>query len=142
MADRDSRAHRARSILVCVYYKVAVPDLRLAIARVRDFQRTLGERRPGLAMEVLVRSEACPAASTAAVAAGSEAAVTAPAVADVTLMETYRLISPAPTDPLALACVAAPGVAELLSDIDAAATPLAPLLRGPRHLEVFAPCAS
>jgi hypothetical protein len=141
MSDHDFRAHPPLSTLVCVYYKVAASDRSLAIARVRDFQRTLGERRPGLTMEVLLRCEACPAAFAAAVAPGSEAASAAPAAADVTLMETYRLPSPAPSDPRAAATAESSTVAQLLADIESAAAPLAPLLRGPRHLEVFTPCA-
>lgn len=118
------------SLLVCVYYRVTPSDQRVAIARAREFQRTLLERHPGLAMEVLVRSDPCPAALAAAVASGSEAA------ADVTLMETYRLTS-LPFDPGPQPTA----VAVLLADIDSAASPLAPLLRGPRHVEVFSPCA-
>lgn len=137
----DPRIEAPFSPLVCVYYRVAASDCGVAIAQVRDFQRTLRERHPGLATELLVRSDRCPAALAAAAAHGSDAAPAAPAAADATLMETYRLPSPAPTDPRAEPAADCSPATDLLADIASVASPLAPLLRSPRHVEVFSPCA-
>ena len=114
--------------LVCVYYEVALLDRPAAISQVREFQRRLAGRWPGLAMEVLVRCESGPAA---AVETGR-----------ATLMETYRhTLDRAASRDAGPACDPAPMPA-LLAALEDAALPLRPLLRGTRHVEVFAPCAS
>ena len=130
--------------LVCVYYRVDVADLPIAIALVRDFQRILRERFAGLVTEVLVRCEARPAAEIAAVTPGSEATSRATTqAADATLMETYRLPPPAASAARPVRVPPAPPVASgLLLALGTEAAPLAPLLHGPRHVEVFTPCAS
>ena len=59
-----------------------------------------------------------------------------PSGADATVMETYRFPLPARAgDATAAAMVRA-----FLDELEAAATPLAGLLRGARHVELFCPC--
>jgi hypothetical protein len=53
-------------------------------------------------------------------------------------METYRLTLPACAD----RAHAAADVRTFLDALEAAATPLAGLLRSPRHVELFSPCVS
>ena len=136
------------TLLACVYYKVAAADLRSAISTVREFQRTL----PGLAgaggSQVLLRcalprDDASSTRSNASESPTEHASPAAPpsgaAVAqDVehTLMETYTL--PLPADPAA----ASAATAAFLAALDQAAAPLAALVRGARHTELFRPCAS
>jgi len=55
---------------------------------------------------------------------------------EATVMETYRLPPPAATAPDVDATVRA-----FLATLESAALPLAGLLRGARHVELFAPCA-
>ena len=145
---------RTPAILVCVYYRVAASDSRRVISSVREFQRTLRQRSGVNEVEVLLRcdlllpdspsslassSVALPDAPTAFVPSldpptGRDARV-APGV-DATVMETYRLLLPAAAaGPDADAVVRA-----FLATLEAAATPLASLLRGARHVELFAPC--
>ncbi|HEU5296870.1 MAG TPA: DUF4936 family protein [Burkholderiaceae bacterium] len=90
-----------------VYYRVAPANWRVALQVVYDFQRRLRGEHPGLAARVLRRA-----------ADGSDA---------VTLMEIYAF-----TDDRAAGVDAA-----LRSRIEDAATALAPLLTGPRQIEVF-----
>jgi len=144
---------RTPAILVCVYYRVAASDSRRVISSVREFQRTLRQRSGVNEVEVLLRcdlllpdsqsslassSVALPDAPTAFVPSldpptGRDARV-APGV-DATVMETYRLLLPAAAGPDADAVFRA-----FLATLEAAATPLASLLRGARHVELFAPC--
>jgi hypothetical protein len=131
-------------LLVCVYYRVGTADAPLAIARVRDIQRTLRGRLAELEAEVLVRCAVSGGEPQVAAPTDTAAASNAPealAAADATLMETYRLPLPAPADPL-VGPLADPGAARFLRALETAAAPLAPLLRGARHVEVFTPCAS
>jgi hypothetical protein len=110
-----------------VYYRVAAADAGRARALVREFQRGLAGRVPALGVETLLRFDL------------SAAAPPGPADdADATLMETYRL-------PLPDAPGSASAQAELrrfLHTLDDASQPLSGLLRGARHVELFAPCAS
>ena len=55
--------------------------------------------------------------------------------ADATVMETYRLALPAAAGAEADAVVRA-----FLDTLESASSPLASLLRGARHVELFAPC--
>lgn len=141
-------ARPAPALLACVYYKVAAADLETAISMVREFQRTL----PGLAdaagAQVLLRcalprDDASSTRSTASEPptehASPAATPSGAAVAqDVehTLMETYTL--PLPADPAA----APAAIAAFLAALDRAAAPLAAVVRGERHTELFRPCAS
>jgi hypothetical protein len=126
------------AILVCVYYRVAEGESARVISTVREFQRTL---RPGdgtFEPEVLLRCDlpfAAPAPDDLATPVSPPASP--PPGADATVMETYRFPLPAnPTDATAAAVVR-----DFLEALDAAAIPLAGLLRGPRHVELFSPCA-
>jgi hypothetical protein len=135
-------APQAAELLVCVYYRVAGGDTASAIARVRDIQRTLADRFDGLKAEVLVRCEARAGLSPPAQRDSGASSAPAPA-ADDTLMETYRLPLPAdPARPSPGTAIDAPEAARLLGALESACAPLAPLLRGARHVEVFMPCAS
>jgi hypothetical protein len=145
VTDRTSR------VLVCVYYRVAAGDSRRVISGVREFQRTLQQRSGVAGMEVLLRCDlplpdssasaaSLPDAPTASAPSpeppsGSDAQV-APG-ADATVMETYLLPLPASAGPDADAVVRA-----FLAALESAAAPLAGLLRGARHVELFAPCVS
>ena len=144
---------RTPAMLVCAYYRVAASDSHRVISGVREFQRTLRQRSGVNDVEVLLRcdlplpdspdslassSVALPDAPTAFVPSldpptGRDARV-APGV-DATVMETYRLLLPAAAGPDADDVVRA-----FLATLEAAATPLASLLRGARHVELFAPC--
>jgi hypothetical protein len=133
-------------MLVCVYYRVAAGDSQRVISDVREFQRTL--RRGGGAHEgeVLLRCglppESPPAsppdARTPSVnshdpPSGLDARVDPGA--DATVMETYRLDLPASAGAEADAVVRA-----FLDALEAASLPHCSLLRGVRHVELFAPC--
>jgi hypothetical protein len=132
----------AAELLVCVYYRVDRGDVPLAIARVRDIQRTLAAGFDGLQAQVLLRWEVRAGPSPAATSGSG--ATSAPAAADDdTLMETYRLPFAAhAARPSPGTAIDAPEAARLLHALAAASAPLAPLLRGARHVEVFLPCAS
>lgn len=115
--------------LVCVYYRVAAADAGRAKSAVREFQRGLVERVPALEAETLLRfGLTMPDAAPAPPPAGD----------DATLMETYRL--PLPGAPGSAAAQAA--LRQFLHTLEAASQGLAGLLRGPRHVELFAPCVS
>jgi hypothetical protein len=140
---------RTARMLVCVYYRVAIGDSQRVISDVREFQRTLQQLGGVAEVEVLLRcnlplpdssasSASLPDARTASVQPlepprGSDTRVVPGA--DATVMETYRLPLPAAAGPDADAVVRA-----FLATLDAAAAPLAGLLRGARHVELFAPC--
>jgi hypothetical protein len=153
---------REQTLLVCVYYRVAGADAEHAISAVREFQRTLRRDVHVLDAEVLLRCGLPPvvAASPAPLADPphrmSPAPVPAPASVpafvptidppaapssapvEATLMETYRIALPAPagTD------VAQAAVRHFLDGLEASASSVATLLRGARHVELFASCAS
>lgn len=136
----------ARECLVCVYYRVARADASHAIRLVREFQRTLPERFGELAPQVLLRwalpvpapSSHAALASASSLDPSSGLAANAGLDVDDTLMETYRLGLPATAaDGNADATVQA-----FLDALEAHAQNLNGLLRGSRHVEVFAPCAS
>ena len=115
--------------LVCVYYKVGAADLDAVIATVRDIQRGITARDPGVTAELLLRSahpstgDGAPAASTGH---------PPPTTADPTLMETYRLD----------ARTAGLRPDAFLATLAGHMQVLGPRLRGERHVEVFLPCAS
>lgn len=97
---------------VYVYYRVQAADLVDAVQAARALQAQLRDRWPGLQAELLARPEA-----------GSDDART--------LMEVYALdAEPGGLDAPRQAAIEA-----------AAAQALAPWLQGPRHVEVFTPCA-
>jgi hypothetical protein len=120
-------------VMVCVYYRVAAPDLAAAIATARDIQRGLsgGDRR--IASELLLRSghpsHGEPAMETPPTAATSPVRQ---AQAEATLMEIYRLD----------AHPGEPSLAAFLARLAEGARALSPLLRSDRHVEVFRPCVS
>lgn len=123
------------AVLVCVYYRVAAADAPRANTAVREFQRELLERVPALRAETLLRFDL----PTAAPLPDAPAAPEPPhADADATLMETYRL--PAPDAPGSAAADAA--LRQFLHTLETASRGLAGLLRGSRHVELFAPCVS
>jgi hypothetical protein len=135
--------HGAVQLVVCVYYRVDRGDVERAIARVRDIQRTLAGRFEGLQAQVLVRCEVRAGPVPEALRDAGAAPMAPAAAADDTLMETYHLPLPADRAPRASAAVIdAPAAALLLQALEDATRPLAPLLRGARHVEVFMPCAS
>ena len=131
-------------MLVCVYYRVAAGDAERVISEVREFQRTL---RPAAGVdeaEVLLRCDLpvqAPPLSPPDVRASSVPSQPLPdrVVPDVdaTVMETYRLPLPAAAGPDADAVVRS-----FLATLETAAQPVARFLRGDRHVELFAPCAS
>ena len=138
--------YRTPGMLVCVYYRVAAGDSRRVISGVREFQRTLRQSSGATEAEVLLRCDLPSQASSAPLPddrtasprtfeppAGLDASVD-PA-ADATVMETYRLPLPAAAGPEADAVVRA-----FLDTLETASVPLASLLRGTRHVELFAPC--
>ena len=138
---------RTPSLLVCVYYRVAASDSGRVISGVREFQRTL---RPGSGVEeaqVLLRCDLPSPVSPASLpddriaslhepgpAAGADAPVDA--AADATVMETYRLALP-----LAGGRESDTVVRAFLTMLETAFAPHASLMRGARHVELFAPCA-
>lgn len=129
------------AMLVCVYYRVAAGDSPRVIAAVREFQRTLAQGTRACQAEVLLRCDLPPQAAPATSPDARPASAPSPpsAVApdaDATVMETYRLpLPPAGSD-------ADAGVREFLALLETASSPLAGLLRGARHVELFRPCAS
>jgi hypothetical protein len=137
-------------MLVCIYYRVAAGDLQRVISGVREFQRTLRKSDGVDGAEVLLRCD-LPMHGAPAVSAtqpddrpASLPSHDPPAGdarvdpgAEATVMETYRLSLPAVAGPEADAVVRG-----LLATLESAARPHAGLLRGARHVELFAPCAS
>lgn len=132
---------RAPGMLVCVYYRVAGGDSQRVISAVREFQRTLRESARADAVEVLLRCDLPPHRPPASPpdARPDSATLHAPAddpavdaAGDATVMETYRLRLPDAGADLALR--------DFLAALEAASSPLAGLLRGTRHVELFAPC--
>jgi hypothetical protein len=140
---------RTSGMLVCVYYRVAAGDSQRVISSVREFQRTLQQSRGVNEAEVLLRcdlpspgsfasSASLPDARTASVRSLDPPTGRDPHVApdaDATVMETYRLPLPASAGSDADAVVRA-----FLATLETASLPLAGLLRGARHVELFAPC--
>jgi hypothetical protein len=144
---------RTPAILVCVYYRVAASDSQRVISKVREFQRTLRQRSGVNEVEVLLRCDLLLPDSPSSLASSSVALPDAPTAfvpspdpptgraarvppgVDATVMETYRLLLPVAAGPDADAVVRA-----FLATLEAASTPLASLLRGARHVELFAPC--
>jgi len=116
--------------LVCVYYRVAAADAGRAKSAVREFQRGLLERVPALEAQTLLRF--------GLTMPDADASAPPPDGDDATLMETYRL--PLPGDPGSTAAQAA--LRQFLHTLEAASQGLAGLLRGARHVELFAPCVS
>ena len=127
---------RTPAMLVCVYYRVAACDSQRVISGVREFQRTLRPGSGAIEAEVLLRCDLPPHPTPAAPPDARPDSVPSHAPADdagadATVMETYRLSLP---DDAALR--------DFLATLDTAASPLAGLLRGARHVELFVPCAS
>ena len=131
-------------MLVCVYYRVAAGDSQRVISAVREFQRTLQQRGDVDEVEVLLRCDLPSQESPASLPDVRTASVPSPvqpadpdarvdAGADATVMETYRLCLPAAAGTDAV-------VRAFLDALEAASLPLASLLRGARHVELFAPC--
>jgi hypothetical protein len=114
---------------------VAASDAPRVISAVRELQRTLRLDACVEEAEVLIRcalpSNALPAEPA------DDPPPEPPASLEATVMETYRL---------ALALTAGPAthatVRTFLAALATAALPLAGMLRGDRHVELFAPCAS
>ena len=137
----ETVTYRTTGMLVCIYYRVGMGDSQRVISSVREFQRTLGPAIGVNSSEVLLRcdlpSPASPASPTDARSASPHPAAP-PALdagADATVMETYRL-SPPPAGADADDVLRA-----LLATLETASLPHASLLRGARHVELFAPCA-
>jgi hypothetical protein len=137
---------RTPEILVCVYYRVAAGDLQRVISGVREFQRTLPMSDGANGAEVLLRCDlpsraspvSLPDARTSSVLSADPPAgadVRVDPGADATVMETYRLPLPAAAGPEADAVVRS-----FLDTLETASQPFASLLRGARHVELFAPC--
>jgi hypothetical protein len=131
---------RTPALLVCVYYRVAAGDSRRVISAVREFQRTLHRQHGGMEAEVLLRcdlpSEAPPDARPPSTDSPDPPASAEPD-ADATVMETYRLPWTAAAGPDADAALRA-----FLATLETLSEPISGLLRGARHVELFAPCAS
>ncbi len=137
--DAGRTGDPGHSLLVCIYYRVAAADAERTILAVREFQRTLAGHVGLSGSEVLLRF-GLPNAATAPDPVPASSSVPVPDVpdADATLMETYRLALPAPAgSPRADAAVAA-----FLAALEARAAAVLSLVRGTRHVELFAPCAS
>ena len=131
-------------MLVCVYYRIAAGDSPRVIPAVREFQRTLHDGGHADEAQVLLRCDLPPPAAPATPpdARSAPPPSHAPSVdlvdagADATVMETYRLrLPPAGAD-------ADAAVRHFLELLQTASSPLAGLLRGARHVELFRPCAS
>ena len=139
--------YRTASMLVCVYYRVAACDSQRVISAVREFQRTLRQGSGANEAQVLLRCALPSPVSPASLPDDRPASLhiepppglDAPVDpdADATVMETYRLALPPAGDPRADAVVRA-----FLATLESASMPHASLLRGARHVELFAPCAS
>jgi hypothetical protein len=139
---------RTNELLVCVYYRVAAGDSRRVIAAVREFQRTLRQSGGVNEAEVLLRCALPPDDPSAPPPDDRTASLPMPEppagvdipvdpAADATVMETYRLRLPTAAGPGPDAALRA-----FLATLGAASAPLAGLLRGTRHVELFAPCVS
>ena len=137
---RASVTDRTPQMLIGVYYRVARRDSQRVIAAVREFQRTLRESGRADEVEVLLRCDlpahdppdARPDSNPSHVSADD---VVVDSGVDATVMETYRLsLPPGPRAELALR--------DFLAALEMASAPLGGLLRGTRHVELFAPCAS
>ena len=127
-------------MLICIYYRVASGDSPRVIAAVREFQRTLRESGRADEVEVLFRCdlpaqdppEARPDSNPSH---GPADELPVASGVDATVMETYCLsLPPGPRS--------GPALRDFLATLEAAAAPLSALLRGTRHVELFAPCAS
>ena len=138
----ESVTDRTAGPLVCVYYRVARADAPRVISEVREFQRTLGPAGGVNSTEVLLRFDLPSPASIASLPDARAPSLppaeppVADAGADATVMETYRLSLPLPS-PEADAALRA-----FLARLETASLPHASLVRGARHVELFAPCAS
>jgi len=128
-------------MLVCVYYRVADADAPRVISDVREFHRTLGPASGVDATELLLRCDLPPSQAPTASppdARSPSRHPTEPSAAgpgaEATVMETYRLSLPA-AGPEADAALR-----EFLAVLETASQPRASLLRGARHVELFAPC--
>ena len=133
---------RTPELLVCVYYRVAHADAARVISAVREFQRTLHSDPPVNSAQVLLRCD-LPSPASIAPLPDARAPSLHPAQpsavdpdADATVMETYRLSLPTPGAPADAALRA------FLATLEKASQPHADRLRGARHVELFAPCAS
>ena len=102
-----------------IYYRVGLQAVPAAKAAVVAMHTRLRQRHPGLTARLLCRTET----STAPNAAPAPTC---------TWMETYA------TDPMTHPAGITP---QLQTEIDAEARALAALIDGPRHTEVFSPCA-
>lgn len=133
---------RTPELLVCVYYRVARADAARVISGVREFHRTLRPATGVNSAEVLLR---CDLPSPASIASLPDAR--APSLhpnepsavdpgADATVMETYRLSLPV------AGADADAALRAFLALLETATPSHASLLRGARHVELFAPCAS
>ena len=142
----ETVTYRTPEMLVCVYYRVAACDSQRVISAVREFQRTLRQGSGANQAEVLLRCDLPSPLSPASPPDDRPASPHAPEppagvdvpvdpAADATVMETYRLPLPAARGPEADAAVRA-----FLALLEAASVPHACLLRGARHVELFAPC--
>jgi hypothetical protein len=130
---------RTRVMLVCIYYRVAAGDSQRVISGVREFQRTLPAASGAHSAEVLLRCDLPAPASLASPPDVRAPAVPPPAAsadpgADATVMETYRLELPA------AGAAADDALRAFLARLETASLPHASLLRGARHVELFAPC--
>ena len=133
---------RTAELLVCVYYRVADADSSRVISDVREFHRTLRQATGVNSAEVLLRCD-LPSPASSASPPDARAPSRHPAEpcaadpgADATVMETYRLSLPA------AGADAHAALRTFLALLETAALPRAGLLRGARHVELFAPCAS
>jgi len=137
----ETVTYRTSGMLICIYYRVGMGDSQRVISAVREFQRTLPEASGVNSAEVLLRCDLPSLASLASLTDARSASLhpaPPPAVddgADATVMETYRL-SPPPAG-----VDAGDVLRALLATLETASLPHAPLLRGARHVELFAPCA-
>ncbi len=135
--------NRTPVMLVCVYYRVAAGDAPRVISEVREFQRTLRPATLADGAQVLLRCDLplqaspLPPPDDRAAAVPSQPPDRLDPDADATVMETYRLPLPAAAGPDADAVVRA-----FLGTLETATQPIAAFLRGARHVELFAPCAS
>ena len=138
----ESVTDRTAELLVCVYYRVAGADSERVISGVREFQRTLGPAGGVNSAQVLLRCD-LPSPDSIASLPDARAPLLHPARpsaadpgADATVMETYRLSLPA------AGIEADAALRAFLARLETASQPHAGLLRGARHVELFAPCAS
>jgi len=122
---------RLSGALVCVYYRVAACDAPRVISAVRELQRTLRQDACVQEAEVLIRC-ALPCNALPDQAA-DDPSPEPPASLEATVMETYRLPASAATHAT---------VRSFLATLAVSAQPLAGLLHGERHVELFVPCAS